>query len=73
MCYKKWIPPYTTDKIIQAIESMKSYPFKGLILNFDPETRELSKQVWIDNGEKHWLPVDLEEKTKTVSKKSDVH
>lgn len=70
---QKMDPPYSTDKIIQAIEAMKSYSFKGLILNFDPETRELSKQVWIDSGEKHWLPVDFEEENKIDNKKSEVH
>lgn len=54
-------PPYTMDKIIHEIESMKSYSFHGLTLNFDPATRELSKQVWIDTGQKHWISVNSDE------------
>jgi ABC-type branched-subunit amino acid transport system substrate-binding protein len=57
---KKLEPPYTMDKIIHEIESMKSYPFHGLTLNFDPATRALSKEVWIDTCQKHWIPIASE-------------
>ncbi len=41
--------------IIAGIESLKDYDLKGLKLNFDPKTRELSKDVWLDVGEGEWL------------------
>lgn len=52
---KTLTPPYTKEKIITALENMKNVDFGGLILNFDPDTRELTKNVWIDTG-REWLP-----------------
>lgn len=43
-------PPYTNEKIIAEFEAMKNFNFKGMLLNFDPMTRELYKEVWIDTG-----------------------
>ena len=40
--------PLTKEKIIAAAESIKDLNFKGLYLNFNPKTRELSDKVWID-------------------------
>ncbi len=42
--------PITKEKIIDFAENMKNYPLKGLMLNFNPETRELSDTLWIDPG-----------------------
>ncbi len=47
--------PYTPQKIIQEIEKMKKRDFKGLKLNFDPKTRSLSKNVWLDLGNGDWI------------------
>jgi len=46
----------TKEKIIQKFESIKNYNFKGLELNFDPQTHELSKNkdIWIDAKTK-WI------------------
>lgn len=49
--------PITLDKIIAKAEEMHGYDFKGLKLNFDPVTRELSRQVWIDPGRGDWIPM----------------
>lgn len=49
----------TKEKIIAQMEQIRDYYFKGLILNFDPITRELSKNVWIDLGnEIPWIKGD---------------
>jgi len=48
-------PPFTKEKIIAKFEEMKEFDVGGLILNFDPMTRELFKKVWIDTGSKEWI------------------
>ncbi|MBA3752470.1 hypothetical protein H0X06_06840 [Candidatus Dependentiae bacterium] len=40
--------PFTNEILIKKLEAIKNYPYKGLMLNFNPETRELLKDVWID-------------------------
>lgn len=47
--------PITNEKIIEKAEQMKNYPFKGLVLNFNPETRELSGNLWLDTGKGEWI------------------
>ncbi len=48
--------PITKEKVIAFAENMKNYPMKGLVLNFNPETRELSDILWIDPGnEGEWI------------------
>ena len=47
--------PVTNDKIIEKAEQMKNYLFKGLVLDFNPETRELSGNLWLDTGEGEWI------------------
>ena len=49
----KW--PITKEKIIAFAESMHNYPLKGLVLNFNPQTRELSDTLWLDPGEGEWI------------------
>lgn len=51
--------PITNEKILNKLESLKNYNHKGLTLNFDPQTRELTKNVWIEtpNGEWFYQPV----------------
>lgn len=51
-------PPFTHRKIMQQLESMKTLMFKGLLLDFDPQARELSKNIWIDTGEDTWIFYD---------------
>lgn len=55
-CTKLVSFPLTTQKLIQSIENIKNVRFKGLALNFNPETRTFSNQIWIDPGEdKEWF------------------
>jgi ABC-type branched-subunit amino acid transport system substrate-binding protein len=49
--------PITKDAIVKIAESFKNYPYKGLTLDFNPQTRELSRTVWIDNGEEEWIEI----------------
>ena len=50
----------TKDEIIQAIEKIKNYRFKGLTLNFAPRTRQLSSSIWIQKGNNKAQKVNLE-------------
>jgi hypothetical protein len=40
------------------MEFMKNYNFKGLHLTFNPETRNFTKEVWLDIGKKASITVD---------------
>ena len=58
--------PITNSSIINSIEKIKNLSYKGLSLNFDPETRELLKDVWIDTGSGPWIRSDeIEQKIKS--------
>jgi ABC-type branched-subunit amino acid transport system substrate-binding protein len=43
------------EKIIKQIEKIKDYNFKGLSVNFNPKTRSLSNDIWIDTGKDKWI------------------
>ena len=47
--------PITNDAIIEKIESIENLAYKGLTLNFDSDTRELLRDVWIDKGNGEWI------------------
>lgn len=49
--------PFTHEKIIRELESFKNYNYKGILLNFDPKTRGLSKTVLLDVGEGDWIQI----------------
>jgi len=45
---------FTPTSLLNFFESFKNYSFKGLTLNFEPETRALAHNVWIDTGDENW-------------------
>jgi ABC-type branched-subunit amino acid transport system substrate-binding protein len=45
----------TKEKLIKQAEMISHFHFKGLQLNFEPQTRELTKDVWIDTGYGPWI------------------
>ncbi|MFC1842346.1 ABC transporter substrate-binding protein [Candidatus Dependentiae bacterium] len=47
--------PFTKEKILKHFELMKNYPFKGLNLTFNPDTRDLSQPVWLRTVEQTWI------------------
>jgi len=48
--------PLTVEKIINAFTGLKHVKFKDLELKFNPETRSLSNNVWINTGDgKEWM------------------
>jgi len=42
-------PPITNKKIIERVSTIRSFDFKGLPLNFNPMTRELYNEIWIES------------------------
>lgn len=57
--------PYTKTKIIEQFQNLKEYDFKGLRLNFDPETRSITQNVWIySTSDNSWI----QEKVKSIKK-----
>jgi ABC-type branched-subunit amino acid transport system substrate-binding protein len=68
-CLKKVEKDITTESIIKQFESYKNYNFKGLELDFNPETRELSKYLWINDGESEWkqFTIEKQEKKETMA------
>ncbi len=71
---KKISGPVTKEKIRAVAESLKDYNFKGLILDFDPETRQLSHTVWIDTGEEEWkkIAIKKEEISPAIELKKEI-
>lgn len=50
----------TNEKIMQVIEHIKDYEYKGLKLNFNPKNRQITQMMWLDEGDtENWKPVDL--------------
>lgn len=41
----------TPEKIISESEKIQNYNYKGLSLNFDPETRAILNTIWLNTGE----------------------
>lgn len=54
----KW--PVTKGKIISYFEEMKDHDFKGLRLNFDKKTRQLTNSVWLKTPRGQWLSREVE-------------
>lgn len=50
-------PPFKIADVMSKLESLKDADFGGLHLNFDPDTRTLSSDVWINLGEKKQWPI----------------
>ncbi len=60
----------TKEKILKTIESIKDYNFKGLKLNFNPKTREISKNnIWITNPNGKTITYEADKTTETKDEK----
>jgi ABC-type branched-subunit amino acid transport system substrate-binding protein len=60
----------TKEKIIEQAEKIKNENFKGLTLNFDPQTRELFNQIWISTLDNKWIKPGEKEVLKAVKEES---
>jgi ABC-type branched-subunit amino acid transport system substrate-binding protein len=69
---KNITPPITTKKIIDFIEHIHNYPYKGLTLDFDPETRQLLHSLWIIDDKEHWTEIKVK-KTNPQEPAPDQH
>ncbi len=64
--------PITGEKIIDFLENLKDYSFKGLTLDFDPNNRSLLHSVWLASSEKDWKEIKLAHSdTPTPANKQD--
>lgn len=49
-------PPFTKEKILKQLQSLKNYDLKGLPLTFNPKTQSLVPYVWIESDEdEEWV------------------
>jgi len=69
---KRIPPPLTKEKIIKELEGIKNYNFKGIELNFDPNTRQLLHTLWIDNGIGPLIKKDIPLSKPIATKKESV-
>lgn len=51
--------PITFNALLKLIENTKNHKFKGLTLNFDPQTRELAHFLWIEQPNGEWIEQNL--------------
>lgn len=62
--------PYTHEKIIAQFETYKNKKYKGLVLDFDPQTRNLLHYLWVGgNIDDDWDEVNLKEIDKALQPK----
>ncbi len=52
--------PVTGEKIIEHFQTFKDVKYKGIHMNFNPNTRTLSNRVWIEINENEWLEQEVE-------------
>lgn len=64
--------PITKENLVAAAEAIKNYNFKGLLLDFDPQKRQLYHTVWIDIGDTNWIPVDTRQQSNTVQETENI-
>ena len=50
----KITPPVTKEKLLSHFENIKNYQFKGVDITFNPQTRSLTKDIWIKSSENTW-------------------
>ncbi len=66
---KKIEGPVTKEKIIEIAESFNNYDLGGIQLTFQPETRQLSTQIWLDTGTDTWQEISLLPMTTSTQQK----
>lgn len=54
----------TNETLMTYFEQLKDYNFKGINLNFNPETRSLARNIWLeDTSSDAWPQIDIAETT----------
>lgn len=68
--------PITVEKILTYLENVKNYSYKGLTFNFNPETRGLVHDLWLNTGAGDWQKISFEPSKSllpsTIIKESEV-
>jgi branched-chain amino acid transport system substrate-binding protein len=55
--------PISNEKILEKLESLNNFAFKGLLLSFNPKHRDLSQPVWIETEkDKNWHKYEIDKK-----------
>lgn len=62
---KKIDGPVTQEKIIETAQGFTNYDLAGIPLNFDPLTRRLITNFWIDTATDEWVTVPLKQTART--------
>ncbi len=48
-------PPFSSKKILEHLEALNKFQFKGLTFTFNPQRRDLSPSVWLETApDKEW-------------------
>jgi hypothetical protein len=66
MCLKNIKKPINKDSIIEHMESLKNYYFRGIILNFDSMSRQLSQSIWINDIKGTWREYNITQLSKAM-------
>jgi|GEM_PF-2822149 ABC-type branched-subunit amino acid transport system substrate-binding protein len=55
-CFANLPAPYTAQNLLDTVAGLKEFNFKGLKLNYNPQTRTLSQNIWLNTGDhkKEW-------------------
>ena len=55
--------PINGQNIMEQMEAIKDYNFKGLELNFNPVNRTLGKNLWIDDSKmaEDWIKMTIDQ------------
>ena len=68
--------PITVEKILTYLENVKNYSYKGLTFNFNPETRGLVHDLWLNIGAGDWQKISFDPSKSllpsTIIKESEV-
>lgn len=51
--------PVNHETVRAYFEGIKNYNFKGLELSFNAKNRELMQTLWLDDGSREWIRVDV--------------
>lgn len=55
--------PITRQKIMNKLESLHDYNYKGLILDFDPLTRSLAQSIWLEmSNSPEWIEKNIKDR-----------
>lgn len=51
--------PITQESLARVLEKIKNYPFKGLILTYDPAHRQIANSLWLEVSSGEWIKQNI--------------